>query len=86
MCIDITLFSPPTCNANYSPVSWIQDLRCGGFGAFDSLVFGQVPGQGVSKKGDAALLFIAFLQWGSIPTSVFTGRHHPLKKEMDRLS
>ncbi len=69
-------YSHPTCDANHSPLCWIQDLPWGWLGAFDPLVFGQVPGQGVSKTGDAAPLSIAFLEWGSIPASVFAARHH----------
>lgn len=78
-------YSHPTCDANYGPLCWIQDLPCGWLGAFDPLVFGQVPGQGVSRKGDTALLVIPLLLWGSIPASVFTGRHNLPSGEIQSL-
>lgn len=65
----------PTCDTNHSPLCWIQDVPGGGLGAFDPLVFGQVPGQGVSRTGGAAPIPTDLLLWASLTASVFTGRH-----------
>lgn len=65
----------PTCDTNDGPLCGIQDLPRGCHRAFAPLVLGQVPGQGVSRTGDAAPLTAAFLRWGSVPASVSTGRH-----------
>lgn len=80
------MWAHPTCNANHSPLCWIQDLPWGWLGASDSLVLGQVPGQGVSRTGGTTLLSIALLQWGSIPASVFTCSHHLPSGEIKRQS
>lgn len=60
----------PTCNANHSSLSWIQDVPSGRLGALDPLVLGQVPGQSVSATGGTDLLLRALLL-GLIPVSVF---------------
>lgn len=60
----------PTCNANHSSFSWIQDLSSGRHRELDPLVLGQVPGQGVSATGGTDLLLRALLL-GLILVSVF---------------
>lgn len=65
-----------TCNANHSPLRWVQNLSWGGLGAFDSLVLGQVPGQGVSRTGNATSPSIALFGQGSLLVPVLPCRHH----------
>lgn len=49
--INTTEHKDLTCNANDSPLCWIQNISRGWLGAFDAMVFGQVPGQRVSRRG-----------------------------------
>lgn len=66
-----------TCDANDGPLGRVQHVSWGGFGAFDALVFGEVPGQRVSRR--AAPLTGALLHRGKISQLVPAASSHHLQ-------
>lgn len=76
---------PLTCDADDRSLSRVQNISGCRFGTFDTLVLGQIPGQGVSREGWGAQLASTLLWCRPLPETWTRSHRHCLQQGYNRL-